>query len=746
MGLRSTYSFTKVVIDPKDKNIVYAGALGQTWGYNQDRGVYKTTDGGKTWQKSLFVDDKTGVADLVMNPSNHHELLAAMWQHIRLPYSFLSGGPGSGLYRSTDGGASWHQVHKGLPSTTLGRIGLSYFRKDPHIVLATVEAKDVGGLYRSTDGGETWAKISSLNPRPFYFSLPRQDPQEINRIYEPSMTVHVSENMGKSFDDLPSSVHVDHHAFWIDPADTNHILIGEDGGVAQTRDRGKTWEHLNSMRIGQFYAATFDMRKPYWVYGGLQDNGCWAGPTQTLHGGVSFWDFYNVNGGDGFHVQVDPNDWTTVYSESQGGALERLDQKYGGSKFIGPRAPKGEKYRMNWSTPFILSAWNSRTIYFGGNKMHKSVDRGDHWVTISPDLSRNNPAWQKPGEGSVSPEDTGAEAYDTIIAIGESPLKEGLLWVGTDDGLVQLTQDDGAHWTNVTGNIKGLPNNTWVSRVIASRFVEGRAYATFDGHRNNDYKTYVYVTEDYGKTWAKLNANLPANEPCYVIKEGLKNPSLLMLGTEFSLYFSFDRGQSWTKFQAANWPTVPVHDLEIQPQSEDLIIATHGRSLWILHINGLDELTPENLQKDVYLAKPNNVYEFGNVTPRMDEGDRFWSSSNTQPGTSFFYYLRADGKGNGQIKVTDAASSRTIENFDAPLKAGLNAVSWMTPRRLAPGDYRVTLSIAGKDYTTSLRVEEVTDQQTSSPPRVLTTTATPPSEEADQRTKSKADDEPDSKG
>lgn len=725
MGLPNSSAISKIIIDPKNENVVYVGVLGDTWAASPDRGVYKTTDGGKTWKNILSADDRSGIADLVMDPSNNRTLLAAMWQRIRYPYNFVSGGPGSGLYRSTDAGASWHQIEKGLPKGPLGRIGLSYYQADPRRVIATIEAKDNGGTYRSMDGGESWVKLSALNPRPFYFSVPRQDTKDPNRIYIAAVELHYSGDGGKTFQPMRSSVHVDHHAMWIDPNDNNHMIIGEDGGVGQTRDRGATWEHLNYMAIGQFYAATYDMRKPYWVYGGLQDNGCWAGPTQTTRGGVAFFDWYGIGGGDGFHVQVDPNDWTTVYSESQGGALERIDQKYGGGRYIQPQAPKGETYRMNWSTPFVLSHFNSRTIYFGANKLLKSVDRGDHWTAISPDLTENNPAHQKPGEGSVSPENTGAEAYDTIITIGESPMKEGVIWVGTDDGEVQLTQDDGTHWTNVTSNIKGLPPNTWVSRVTPSRFAEGRAFATFDGHRNNDFKTYVYVTEDFGKTWTPLNASLPANEPCYVIREGLKNQDLLFLGTEFSLWISMDRGQSWVRYRTGDFPTVPVHDVQIQPDQEDLIIATHGRSIWLLPVGALDELTKDNLQKDVFLAKPADIYMFGRQSFSQWDGDRVWVSADTQPGTLFCYYLKKDVSGSAKIVITDPSGANQVGSVEGPAKVGLNTVEWSIRGRgrlVPPGDYRVDLKLDGKDYYSTVRVEEVTDEQTTSAPRPANST------------------------
>jgi photosystem II stability/assembly factor-like uncharacterized protein len=720
MGLPNSYHFSHILIDPRNSDVVYAGVLGGLWGFNPDRGVYKTTDGGKTWKKVFFVDDRTGVGDIVMDPSNNKTLLVGMWERERFPYNFISGGHGSGMYKSTDGSATWRHITKGLPTSLLGRIGLNYFRKNPRIVIATVEAKE-GGMFRSTDGGESWTKTSSLDPRPFYFSVPRQDPNDITRIYVPAVSLHYSEDTGKTFRAMRSSAHVDHHAMWIDPADSNHMLIGEDGGTAQTRDRGATWEHLNYMAIGQYYAVTYDMRKPYWVYGGLQDNGSWAGPTQTTRGGVAFFDFYNIGGGDGFHAQVDPEDWTTVYSESQGGAMSRIDQKYGGGRYVQPRAPRGEKYRFNWSTPFILSPFNSHTIYFGGNRLFKSVDRGDHWLPVSPDLSYNEPDKQKPGAGSVSPEDTGAEAYGTIITIAESPMKQGELWVGTDDGKVQMTTDDGQHWNDLTAKIPGLPKYTWTSRVTPSRFVDGRAYATFDGHRNQDFATYVYKTEDFGKTWTKLNANLPTIEPCYVIKEGLANPDLLFLGTEYSLWVSFDRGEHWIRYRTGDWPTVPVHDFEIHPRDKDLIIATHGRSLWTLPVGALDELTQDNLKKDVYFAKPTTIYLFGRTDQGQEwDGDRIWVSPNNQPGTLFTYYLRKATVGDAKITITDPSGENEIGSTTGGHEAGLNTVTWSAQNRnrLVAGDYRVELNIGGKNYYSTLHVEEVTDQMNTSVPRI----------------------------
>ncbi len=708
VGLKETKQISRIVIDPRNNDVVYVGALGHLWGANPERGVFKTTDGGKTWTKVLDGGDKAGAVDLTMDPKNPNTLLCSMWERLRFPYNFISGGEGSGLYRTTNGGKTWKKITKGLPEGPLGRIGLNYFRKDPKVVIATVEHKD-GGTFRSTDGGESWTKVNSLNPRPFYFSMPRQDPQDENRIYLGAVSLHYTDDMGKTFRTMPYRVHADHHAMWIDPNNSNHFIVGVDGGVYQTFDRGKTVQHVNYIPIGQFYAVTFDNRKPYYVYGGLQDNGSWGGPTQTLHGGVAFFDWYGLGGGDGFHVQVDPNDWRFVYSESQGGAIQRINQETGESRSIRPRPAQGERVRYNWSSPIFISPHNSKTLYFGGNKLFKSVDQGDNWRAVSPDLTLNDPSKQQPGKGSVTPENTGAEVYNTIITISESPRKQGVLWVGTDDGLVQLSQDDGVSWTNVTPNIPDLPKFTWCSRVTASRFSDGRCYASFDGHRNNDYKPYVYVTEDFGKTWAKLNAGLPEDHSCYVIKEAITNPDLLILGTEMGMYFSFDRGQKWLRYNANGFPNVRTDDVSIQPRDMDLLVATHGRSLWVIPFSGLDQLTQEAMKQDVALFRPAPCYLLGRVTGAEWDGDQVFLSPNTQPSATIFYYLKAPVSGDVKLTITDVVGNSLAE-LDGTNKAGLNSVTWNARgrgRAVRGGDYRVTLKAGGKEYLTALRIEDL---------------------------------------
>ncbi|HRI43103.1 MAG TPA: hypothetical protein PLL78_02695 [Fimbriimonadaceae bacterium] len=744
MGLTATRHISKVIIDPTNPDVVYVAAMGELWGYNEDRGVYKTTDGGKTWAKVLYVDDKTGIADLRMDPKNPKVLMAAAWQKLRKAYDFTSGGPGSAMYKSTDGGKTWRKITRGLPTTSLGRIGLTYHKQDPRVMMAMVEyslpqrpageaapASQPGqpaqpgqqarrrgsGTFRSTDGGESWKEVNALNPRPFYFSVVEIDPTDSQRAYVLGVDLSVTTNGGERFQTLNLRVHSDWHALWINPADPYHIIAGTDGGVYQSRDRGERWEHIDSLPLGQFYCATYDMRKPYWVYGGLQDNLCWAFPTQTIRGGAIASDAYTVNAsGDGFHVVVDPNDWTTVYAEAQGGSLTRMDQRNGTSRGIRPgannttpRLAQGERWRFNWSAPIFLSPHNSRTIYFGGNKLFKSINRGDNWRVISPDLTTNDPTKQRPGARSVTPEDTGAERHCTIITISESPRRQGLLYVGTDDGQVQVSMDDGGSWTNLTRNIPDLPLNTWCSRVIASKWEEGRVYATFDGHRNNDYRPYAYVSEDYGKTWTRITDGLPDYDCLYVIREGEQNPNLLYLGSEMSLRFSLDRGKTWVRYRGVGFPTVAIHDVQVHPRELDLVIGTHGRSIWILPVAALEQLTAEALAADAFVCRPQNVWMMGRSTSGGAgwNGDRGFTSPNTQPGTSVYYHLKQDAKDEVRIVITDILGQE-IASLRGPRSAGLQAVVWnLRGRRLAAGDYRVTLTVDGKDYISAVKVEDL---------------------------------------
>lgn len=726
MGLAATMHIGKIAIDPRDPNVVYVAALGHLWGPNPERGVYKTTDGGTTWKLILSSDSDTGAVDIQISPKDPNTLFAAMWQRRRWAYDFSTGGPKSGLYKSTDGGKNWRPITRGIPATLLGRIGFNFFGSDPNQMIATIEYKIdpkaeaslkpkrpndsgvvknyAGGTFWSKDGGESWKQISFLNPRPWYFSTPAVDPIDPKRLYIPADSLNVSNDGGKTFEQPDVRVHPDIHAFWIDPKDHNHIILGCDGGVYVSHDKGDKWDMLNNLPIGQFYAVAFDMRKPYWVYGGLQDNGCWGIPTQTTHGGVAFYDATSVGGGDGFYCQVDPEDWSTLYTESQGGAISRFDLQKGGSKYVMPR---GSNLRYNWSTPFIISPHNHHTLYIGSNILYKTVNRGDSWKPISPDLTTNNKSQQDPGKLGVTSDKSGAETHCTIVTLSESPLTQGLIYAGTDDGLIQVTRNDGQSWTEVSGNIAGLPKNLWCSRVTASKYVEGRVYATFDGHRNDDFKSYVYVSEDFGKTWNSLAKGLPDGDSVYVITEGTQNADLLFLGSEKNLRVSLDRGQTWTKLNAG-LPTVAIHDVKVHPRDLDLVIATHGRGLWTIDISALEQLTKDSLSQDVFLAKPQNVLLLGRISRADWNGDRNYLAPNSQPGTHVFYYLAKPAK-EVKVEISDAAGKSTA-NYTGTTTGGLNSVSWsgrLEGRLVEPGDYRVTLTVDGKTFITSVHVDGV---------------------------------------
>ncbi|MCH7903077.1 MAG: hypothetical protein IH944_00760 [Armatimonadetes bacterium] len=720
MGLAETKHISEIIIHPENSDIVFIAALGHLWGENEERGIYRTEDGGQTWEKILYEGPRSGFIDLDMSPSDPDTLLAVSWERMRWAYKWASGGESSYIYKSTDGGDTWKKVMDGIPGGDTGRIGISIMHSKPSIVIATVEKaregtgrdrKQIGGLFKSTNGGNSWEKINDINPRPFYFSMPMQDPLDEDRIYVIATSFHFSEDGGETFKTMSMPIHVDHHAIWINPTDSNHMIIGNDGGVAQTRDRGVTWDHLNNLRAAQFYAIGVDMRKPYWVYGGLQDNGSWAGPTQTMQGGVVSSDFYRVGGGDGFYVQVDPNDWRFVYSESQGGRVNRLNQQTGERRSIRPRVAQGEpRLRFNWSTPIHISPHNSKIIYVGSQYLHRSLDQGDVWQTISPDLTTDDEDKQSPRAG-VTPEDTGAERHCTITSISESPITPGLLWVGTDDGNLQMSRDGGHTWTDLTASIPGLPANTWVSRVRASKFNEGRCYVTFDGHRNDDYTPYVYVTDDFGENWENITSTIPDGNSVYVIVEGEQNENFLAVGTEFGLFMSLDRGIIWHRYETGNWPTVRVDDLVIHPRNLDLVIGTHGRALWIVPVDALEQLTNDNLSEDVFLCEPQSVLLLGYTTRRSWSGNRTFVSPNSQPSASIYYFLADATEEDVTITILDAAGEPVAE-LEGSGDAGLNKVRWVPRRRrrIVEGMYKVVLTVGDLERTTSIRVESVSLQ------------------------------------
>ncbi|MBI3661683.1 MAG: hypothetical protein HY234_01335 [Acidobacteria bacterium] len=655
VGLKETHHIGRVVVHPANPNVAYVAAAGRLWGPSKDRGVYKTTDGGKTWQLALFVNEDTGVNDIAMDPQSPDTLYAAAYQRRRTVFGFNGSGPHSAIYKTTDGGATWKKLTKGLAYENggeTGRIGIDIYRKNTNIVYALIE-HGKGGIYRSEDKGETWTKMSDTNPRPMYYSQPRIDPNNDLRIWLMGAPLYFSEDGGKTFVQTRGGrIHGDYHAFWIDPANSEHMLAGTDGGIHQTYDGGKSWDFVNTIPLGQFYEIGVDMQKPYRVCGGLQDNGSWCAPSSTLYTrGVSNDEWVNVAGGDGYYAQIDPTDANIVYAESQDGNINRRNLATSESVSIRPREKEGEeRYRFQWNSPIVISRHNAKTVYYGGNFVFKSADRGDTWTKASPDLTNNEDRNKKEIMGKAPDKDTmsrhdGVQQWPCITTISESSWNASVLWAGTDDGNLQVTKDGGTTWKNVAEKVPGLPKGTYVSRVVASSHAEGTAYATFDGHRNNDFGIYVYMTTDFGETWTSIAGNLPNNSgTVHVIREHHKNPELLFAGTEYGAYASFDRGVSWTRIKM-NLPTVPVDDIVVHPRDNDLIFGTHGRSIWIL-----DDITPLEQLNDKVAAEDFHLFDVRPATSwrqwghKASTGAKYFVAPNAPNAAIIQYYLKNEIK------------------------------------------------------------------------------------------------------
>lgn len=854
MGLQKSFQIGKLVVHPKNPNIVYVGALGRLYGPNEERGLYKTTDGGQNWEKILYVDDKTGVIDIAMHPTDPETLLVATYERQRDEFDgndpAKKWGPGAGIYKTTDGGKTFKKLVDGLPTCQLGRIGLCYFRKDPNIVFAIIEtekigmgtpppppaylgvvseeAEDVGGVkiaqltpggpaekaglkvgdlivdlagnavknrdeltaalakfkagdkvklkvrrdgkeveieltfgtvpaqpggraggpgmiggrgavdpkrpyaanlggqrenvqdqqgpngheyggvYKSSDGGETWTRINSVNPRPMYFSVIRVDPNDVNLLYVLGVALYRSRDGGKTFRADARGFHADQHALWINPRDGRHMLLGTDGGTYVTYDRMATWDHLNHVAIGQFYHVGLDTRPVYRVYGGLQDNGSWGGPTNTRSStGPVNQDWISVGGGDGFVCRVDPNDPDLIYFESQNGAFGRRHLRTGETASLRPRPPEGVRYRFNWNSPFILSHHNSRIYYNAGNYVFRSLDRGNDLRPISPEITRTD-------RGSAT-------------ALSESPRNPNVLWVGTDDGYVWVTRDGGKEWVNVTKNI-GLPKHFHVASLEASRFEEGRCYVVFDAHRSDDDDPYVYVTHDFGRTWKSLRANLPWGST-RVLREDLQNRNLLYLGTEFGAWASLNAGESWIRINN-NLPTVAVHEFALHPTAGEMVAATHGRSLWVMDVTPLRQLTDEVMKSKAHLFEPKTVYRW-RPEPRRGGTNRQFVGANPPTGAQI-YYLLAGKADKISLRILDY-TGKTISELRPQNEPGLHQVTWnlTMPRGtgtaagstagrggiassrsagpagqpVPPGMYRVVLRVDSKEFSQGLRIE-----------------------------------------
>ncbi len=706
MGLADTRHIGKIVIDPRDANIVYVAAAGHLWGSNAERGVFKTADGGKTWQKVLYINDNTGAIDLVMDPKNPNVLYAAMYQHQRKGWGYNGGGPGSGIYRTMDGGASWTELTNGLPRGDKGRIGLATFAGDNRLVYAIVEADPTpapggrggarpapppdtitarGGVFRSRDGGETWEHMSGLNPRPMYYSRIYIDPSDRNRVYVMGSNrgVFISDDGARTFREVFSEVHGEDHVLWIDPQSPNHLVVGGDGGVSISFDRGATWLFRINLPIGQFYNISVNQRVPFTVCGGLQDNGSWCTPSATnMSYGISFKDAYNVGGGDGMHAQfVDDH---TLLVSSQNGVTGRLDLDTMERQQIGPVQPQEKLrpgqpgYRWYWTAPLIVSAHDPRTIYTGADVLFRSEDRGVTWKPVSPDLTAHIDREKLEMMGGPVPpralsRHDGQANFSALTAIAESPLDKNVLYTGADDGTIQMTRDGGAHWTNLTANVHGLPPMLNISGIVASKYAAGRVYLTVDGHFNDDYHPYVFVSEDFGASWRAITVGLPETS-VHRIREHFSNPDLLVAGTEMGVYASFDRGAHWTSLNT-NLPPVPVYDLLFQESSNALVLGTHGRGIWVL-----DDAEPLS-QLAAAAAAKKFLFPVAPVHHKVLYNGQFWFghgeffAPNPPSGAVFTYMLPAAAPGGVTITISDAAG-KTIRVLRGPGEAGLNRACW----------------------------------------------------------------------
>ena len=687
MGLENTERIARIVINPKDSNSVYVCAPGHLWNSNSDRGVFHTTDAGKTWNKVLYVDDNTGCADLAMDPENPQMLFAGMWQFRRKPYSFASGGPGSGLYKSSDGGGHWKQLKTGLPNGMLGRIALAVAPSKHNVVYAMVEAKRTA-LYRSDDSGETWAEKSAdqnMISRPFYFARIVVDPMNPDRIYKPGFTLTVSDDGGKSFAGTSGGFtgggpHSDFHALWINPRNTDELIIGTDGGVYKSEDRGSHWRYITNLPVSQFYHVTYDMAEPYNVYGGLQDNGTWMAPS-SFPGGIHNRNWHNIGYGDGMWVQTDPKDADVVYVEYQGAKISRFRKSIMERADIRPMPRPGEPdFRFNWNSPIHLGA--SGAIYLGGQFLFRSTNQGESWDRISPDLTTGNPEWLKQEEsGGVTIDNSDAEKYETIFAISESPKDARVIWAGTDDGNLQVTRDGGKTWTNVVKNVSGLPANIWVSGIETSHYDAATAYASFDGHMSGDMKTYLYKTTDYGKTWQPL-AGQGISGYAHVIREDLVNPNLLFAGTESGLFLSLDAGAHWAQF-TGNLPSVSVRDVMVHPRDGDLLIATHGRGIYILDdLTPIRKMTSEVLDADAaFLPSRPSVITIPAGEQRFD-GDADFNGRSLEDSAFIIYYQKKRHiLGDLKFEIYNQKGER-VATVNGNKRKGLNRLEW--PMRLKP--------------------------------------------------------------
>jgi photosystem II stability/assembly factor-like uncharacterized protein len=699
-GLEETRHIHRIIVNPVNSDIVYAGAIGSPWGPNKERGVYKTSNGGKSWEKILFTNDTSGVCDMVMDPTNPDKLFVGMWNHQRWPWFFNSGGHGSGLYLTLDGGKNFTRLLKGIPEET-GRIGIAISKSRPEYVYAYVESRTTA-IYRSTDAGFTWEKRGEKNigNRPWYFAEIYVDPKNENRLYTLYSSINMSEDGGLTFPTLiAENVHLDHHAWWIDPENSRHMIDGNDGGMSITYDMGATWRHITNLPVGQFYHINVDMQQPYNIYGGLQDNGSWVGPAYAWYNGGlinEFWDF--LTGGDGFDAMPVPGDTRYCYGQSQNGYLRRFDLLSGSSKGIRPgtgpdgimRFPSGgETFRFNWNAALAQDPFEKNTIYFGSQFVHKSTDRGDTWTKISGDLTTNDPAkLNQSKSGGLTIDAFGTEMHCTILTISPSKIQKDLIWVGTDDGNVQLTADGGKSWTNVTDNMKGAPKKAWIPQITASEYNASEAFVVLNNYRVGDYSSYLYFTNNFGKTWQRIidNQDVWGYVLCFV--QDPAEPKLMFTGTEYGLYVSFDKGENWNKW-TSGYPTVSTYDMVIHPSEPDLIIGTFGRSIWIIDdINPLREVAHSGGQvlnkKIAGFTPPVAVMAATKNLPGYYwRGDAIYEGTNRDISAMLTCYISEDKNEKLKVEISNS-DGVVVRNFESDVKKGFNRIKWRFDKNSLP--------------------------------------------------------------
>lgn len=723
-GLEDSHDIPSLSVHPTNPEICYVAALGHLWGENSTRGVYKTEDGGKSWKPVLQVDSQTGCCQVMVDPKNPDTVYAALYARRRWPWGFEGISEKGGLFKSTDGGATWKKLTKGLPKRT-GRIGFDIFPGDSKVLIATVQSDDGGttsirddrskggGFFRSEDGGETWTRLSQRTPRAFYFATIKFDPKDSQRIYQLGWYVEVSDDGGKTFrTGMGMKMHVDMHAFLIDPEDPDLLINGSDGGVYQSFDRGKTWQFFNTMAVGQFYNIALDRSDPYRVMGGLQDNGSWLGPSSTnkvsdkgegddCKTGITNADWLHVLGGDGFHCDFDREDPNILYAEWQGGNLCQVNIKTGEKRRQTPEPQEGQvRFRFNWNSPFFVSYHDPKTIYLAGNSVFKVSTRGGHWERISPDLTAADPA-------KIDTTGSTAESYGTIVTLAESEVKKGVIWSGSDDGLIHVTQDGGKSWKNVTPQeiVKGL----YISRVEASHSEAGTAYASVDGHRSDVMDPILLMTQDFGKTWKDITGDLPKGWSIKVVREDRWNANVLYVGTENSVHMSVNRGKSWVKMNAKSLPTTPVDDIQQHPDTSDLVLGTHGRSIWVLDDASMmaalsSAMDQEFAVFDVIPAKPKHFITYGGLWT-----DQVFRAENRPMGAVINYWVKEYSGEEVKFSIENEKGLE-VGTLTGPGHPGLNRVVWnlqpkdeqklpddgrdllFQPFLVAPGTYRLKAS------------------------------------------------------